>query len=98
MGSKMLVKLDWKIRPDNYAVTGWVKRVSHQVDEQAFMNAPVKLATEYAKAGIWYDTLKVLVEAQRSEPDNETFAQEWHDLLEQVGLEAISYKPIYLMN
>jgi hypothetical protein len=87
------------LRPDNYAVTGWVKRVDLKVNQSELAGeSPVNLAIEYAQAGIWYDTLKVLVEAQRSEPDNETLAQEWHDVLEQIGLEAIASEPIYLMN
>ncbi|EDX74443.1 conserved domain protein [Coleofasciculus chthonoplastes PCC 7420] len=81
------------LRPDNYAVTGWIKRVENTVNEQEFVESPVKLATKYAEAGIWYDTLQVLVEAQQSEPKNETYSTEWHDLLEQVDLEAIASQP-----
>ncbi|MEQ9621267.1 DUF928 domain-containing protein [Coleofasciculus chthonoplastes] len=81
------------LRPDNYAVTGWIKRVENTVNEQEFVGSPVKLATKYAEAGIWYDTLQVLVEAQQSEPKNETYSTEWHDLLEQVDLEAIASQP-----
>jgi|GEM_PF-508771 len=84
------------LRPDNYAVTGWVKRVENTVNEQEFVGSPVKLATKYAEAGIWYDTLQVLVEAQQSEPMNETYSTEWHDLLEQVDLEAIASQPFVL--
>jgi hypothetical protein len=92
------IERDGILRPDNYAVTGWVKRVDAMVNQSELADSPVTLATEYAQAGIWYETLKVLVEAQRSEPDNQTLAEEWHDLLEQVGLEAIASEPIYLMN
>jgi len=81
------------LQPDNYAVTGWVKRVENTVNKQEFADSPVKLATKYAEAGIWYDTLQVLVEAQQSEPTNETYSTEWHDLLEQVDLEAIASQP-----
>jgi Domain of Unknown Function (DUF928) len=82
------------LRPDNYAVTGWVKRVESTVNEQGFASSPVELATAYAKAGIWYDTLKVLAEAKRAVPDNKTFVKEWQDLLKQVGLEAIASQPL----
>jgi len=82
------------LRPDNYAVVGWVKRVESTVNEQALASSPVELATAYAKAGIWYDTLKVLADAQRSQPDNQTFVKEWGDLLKQVGLEAIASQPL----
>ncbi|GET40661.1 DUF928 domain-containing protein [Microseira wollei] len=69
------------LRPDNYAVVGWVKRVESTVNEQALASSPVELATAYAKAGIWYDTLKVLADAQRSAPNNQTFVKEWGDLV-----------------
>jgi len=82
------------LRPDNYAVTGWVKRVKPTFNEQDLAATPVQLATKYAEAGVWYDTLKVLAAAKRSQPHNKTFATEWHDLLKQVGLEKIASEPL----
>ena len=78
------------LRPDNYAVIGWVKLVKVNFNEQELAVSPIKLATEYAKAGVWYDTLKVLVKAQLDAPNNKNLAAEWHDLLKQVGLGAIA--------
>ncbi|MFB2891927.1 DUF928 domain-containing protein [Aerosakkonemataceae cyanobacterium BLCC-F50] len=78
------------LRPDNYAVIGWVKRIKLNLNEQELAAFPIKLATEYAKAGVWYDTLRVLVKAQIDAPNNKNYATEWHDLLKQVGLEAIA--------
>ena len=86
------------LKPDNYAVTGWVTRVETDINQQDLAASPVKLATEYAKDGIWYDTLEVLVEAQKSDPNNLTFASEWHDLLAQIELEDISSQPIAVVN
>ncbi len=85
------------LRPDNYAVTAWVTRVEADINRQDLASSPVKLATEYAKAGIWYNTLEVLVEAQHSDPKNTTFASEWNDLLEQIGLAEIASKPIAIV-
>ncbi|MGK7893369.1 MAG: DUF928 domain-containing protein [Xenococcus sp. (in: cyanobacteria)] len=82
------------LRPDNYAVTGWVKRVETNINQQQLVSSPIQLATEYAKAGIWYNTLEVLVAAQSSDPNNTILRQEWQDLLKQVGLEAIASQPI----
>lgn len=80
------------LRPDNYGVTGWIKRV----ENVAINNSEniIEQATDYAKAGVWYDTLELLVSAQKQDPNNEIFAREWHDLLEQVGLENIADQPI----
>jgi hypothetical protein len=82
------------LRPDNYAVVGWVKRVEAIANLQTSTLSPVELATEYARQGLWYDTLKVLADAQQSQPDNSTFTTEWQDLLKQVGLDAIATQPL----
>jgi hypothetical protein len=86
---------DGILRPDNYGVTGWVKRVDAPIarQEQSSLN-PIELATLYAKEGIWYDTLQVLSAAKLAQPDDATLASEWKDLLEQVELEAIASEPI----
>ncbi|AOY81034.1 DUF928 domain-containing protein [Moorena producens JHB] len=88
------IEPDGILRPDNYSVSGWVKRVKSTVSNQGSSKSAIALATEYAKAGIWYDTLEVLVTAQRLDPDNITLANEWKDLLEQVGLDAIATQPM----
>jgi Domain of Unknown Function (DUF928) len=80
------------LRPDNYAVTGWIKRVETTVNAQQL--SPVELATEYAKEGIWYDTLKVLSDAKLANPSDTNVATEWQELLEQVGLDAIAFQPL----
>ena len=86
------------LRPDNYAVTGWITREEANINQQELASSPVELATEYARAGIWYDTLGVLVEAQQSDPNNTIFTSEWHDLLEQIGLEELASEPIAIVS
>ena len=83
------------LQPDNYGVTGWVKRVEPTNFTQLNSSGnPVEKATEYAEAGIWYDTVSVLVSAKLAQPSNETLLNEWKDLLKQVGLDAIANQPI----
>ncbi|MDY7013421.1 MAG: DUF928 domain-containing protein [Cyanobacteriota bacterium] len=89
---------DGILRPDNYAVVGWVTRVEAATERQDSSLSPVELATEYARQGIWYDTLEVLADARQSQPDNSTFSTEWQDLLKQVGLDAIAYQPLASTN
>ncbi|WP_254564852.1 DUF928 domain-containing protein [Oscillatoria sp. HE19RPO] len=83
-----------KLQPDSYSVTGWVKRV------EAIDTAPdaeaLSLATAYAEAGVWYDTLTTLAVARVNQPDNLTLAEEWRNLLGQVGLEAIAASPLMI--
>ena len=86
------------LKPDNYAVTGWVTRIEADINQQELASSPIELATEYASAGIWYDTLEILAKAQQSDPSNTTFSSEWHDLLEQLELEEIASKPIAMVN
>jgi hypothetical protein len=82
------------LRPDNYTVKGWMKRVeAPQVDSSSDTTVMAQ-AKAYAEAGIWYDTVAVLAAAQQAEPQNAMLADEWHDLLEQVGLEAVAQQPI----
>ncbi|WP_143874131.1 DUF928 domain-containing protein [Nostoc sp. 'Peltigera malacea cyanobiont' DB3992] len=63
-------------------------------NQQELASSPVELATKYAEVGVWYDTLKILAAAKRSQPNNKAFATEWHDLLKQVGLENIASQPL----
>ena len=83
------------LQPDNYGVTGWVKRVKPIVPlEKPSSSAPLEIATLYAGQGIWYDTLKILASAKLTQPSNSMLVTEWQDLLENVGLEAIAVQPI----
>jgi Domain of Unknown Function (DUF928) len=82
------------LRPDNYNVLGWVKRVEATISSSNALLSPLERATEYAKAGIWYDTLEVLASARLEQPGNMTLSSEWQDFLTQVGLEQVATEPI----
>lgn len=81
------------LQPDNYGTIGWIRRVESQAAQNA-TGTPIERATEYAKDGIWYDTLAILAAAKLAQPGNQTLASEWNDLLKEVGLEAIATQPI----
>ncbi len=89
------IEPDGILRPDNIGVTGWVKRVESltQDNQNSALNS-IELATEYARQGIWYDTLNILVAAKLAQPDDTTLVSEWKELLEQVELDAIASQPI----
>ncbi|MGB3691349.1 MAG: DUF928 domain-containing protein [Spirulinaceae cyanobacterium] len=83
------------LRPDNYGVTGWVKRVAPPTE--AIANAEltsVQRAALYANAGIWYDTLSLIASAKLEQPNNSSLQNEWQDLLQQVDLEAVATQPL----
>ncbi|NET56111.1 MAG: DUF928 domain-containing protein [Symploca sp. SIO2E6] len=90
------IEPDGILKPDNAGVIGWVKRVeSPTLDNQKSSSLGlIELATEYAKQGVWYDTLNILVTAQLAQPHDATLVDEWQELLEQVGLDAIASQPI----
>lgn len=81
------------LRPDNYGVVGWVKRVEPPVEIAATSNA-IERAMTYGASGVWYDTLNLVAAAQQAQPHNPTLAREWQNLLEQVGLEAVAAQPV----
>ena len=51
-------------------------------------------AVDLAEAGLWIDTLQVLADARRSNPDNADLEKEWLDLLSQVGLGEVASAPL----
>ncbi|MCT7971773.1 DUF928 domain-containing protein [Laspinema olomoucense] len=85
-----------RLQPDSYSVTGWVKRVA-AIPTTGDLEA-LSLATAYAEAGVWYDTLTTLAVARVNQPDNLTVAEEWRSLLGQVGLEAIAATPVMIQS
>ena len=75
-------------------VQGQVRRV--EFDPSSGYSSPTKLemAASYGKAGIWYDTLTVIAELRRSQPEDSSVAQLWTNFLSSAGLEAIAAKPL----
>ncbi|MDY7015827.1 MAG: DUF928 domain-containing protein [Cyanobacteriota bacterium] len=89
------LEADGILQPDNYGARGWIKRVEAPgAMGETVPPTHLERATLYAKEGIWYDTLALLLAARQAQPDNETIAQTWIELLEQVGLDEIARSPI----
>ncbi len=84
----------WTVFYRNSFMNGLIKRVelNPSVSRQLEGADPLEKAILYAENGIWFDTLEVLAELKRSQPENEIFATEWIELLKSVGLDAISTK------
>ena len=77
-------------------VEGWVERVklNPTISSQLESLQPLERIEIYAKNGLWYDTLTNLDHLRQTEPENREIANIWADLLQQIGLDAISQKPI----
>lgn len=84
------------LKPDSPGVEGTIQRVA--ADRVALdPSAPepsLELAQEYARAGIWYDTLKTLADLRQSQPEDTTLVTNWEGVLSSVGLEDIASKPL----
>jgi hypothetical protein len=80
--------------PDNRSTdqvaSGVIKRVAAPADlkEKISHATPASLASLYADAGIWYDTLAALSDQIEAQPENKTLRQARAELLRQVGLNA----------
>jgi hypothetical protein len=90
-----VVLCDNRLRPDSPLVEGSIKRINleeqnslKQQLEQA--NTDLEKAKIYANAGIWYETINILANLQKSNPDNSSLNTAWVNLLNSVGLNEIS--------
>ncbi|NEO48410.1 MAG: DUF928 domain-containing protein [Moorea sp. SIO4A3] len=78
------------------AVSGGVERVSisSDLEKQLEGKNPRKRIAVYAQEGLWFDALTTLAEVRLANPQDKRLAQDWADLLEQVGLKEIESKPL----
>jgi hypothetical protein len=81
-----------QLRPDNFSLTGWVKRVNTPPITENI--SAIQRATVYAANGIWYDTLDVLGGSRLKNTNDPELVKEWRSLLEQVGLGMLSSQPM----
>ena len=88
-----LIEPDGILRPDNYGVQGWIRRVTAPAD-LGDSGDLLAQAGQYAEAGIWYDMLHNLALYRQETNQNEAAVGEWRDLLNQVGLGAIAEQPL----
>jgi hypothetical protein len=86
------------LEPDNPEVTGWIHRVTID-DSIAKLNSSnsLKTAIDLAETGVWYDTLSMLAQLRKGNPDDLMLAAHWEELLASVGLGAIAQEPIVIV-
>jgi Domain of Unknown Function (DUF928) len=79
------------LEPDSPFVSGWVRRV----ETSGKVNSPtLESASALAQTGIWYDTLSILAQMRRNQPNNQAVSTSWQELLESVELNAIANEPL----
>ncbi len=77
-------------------VYGGVERISitSDLEKQLEGNNPRERIAVYAQQGLWFDALTALAEMRLANPQDKRLAQDWADLLKQVGLKEIESKPL----
>uniref|UniRef100_B8HY23 DUF928 domain-containing protein n=1 Tax=Cyanothece sp. (strain PCC 7425 / ATCC 29141) TaxID=395961 RepID=B8HY23_CYAP4 len=68
---------------------GWIRRVTPSPNlETALATAqPFERYDIYAKAGLWYDALKSLMDLRQQQPNNPTLNSEWMELLQSQAVQ-----------
>ena len=81
-------------RTEDLVVGGWIQhtQLNDNLKQQLASVTAVERVSLYAKQGFWYDALNILVELQRTEPNNPKLAATRTELLKSVGLDAIATK------
>ena len=74
--------------PNDPALETWVRRVDSP--EPINQGSALEQAAWYGEQGIWYDALTSLIQARRSQRNNQDLIDIWADFLESGGLKAIA--------
>jgi hypothetical protein len=76
---------------------GWVQRVSPSpaLINQLKQATPQQQASLYAQNGIWFDALTTLGKLHLANPQDAQLRKDWNDLLQSVGLEELTTKPLF---
>lgn len=83
-------------KPPTAVVHGWVQRktVTLTLQQQLAQATPQGRSELYFANGIWYDAVTTLADLHHRNPNDIRLAQQWAEVLEFVGLDAIASEPI----
>lgn len=86
---------------DTPMVRGQVRRVElkatprlNATDSTMSQKALLEQAALYGKSGIWYDSISLLAQLRKTQPNDQTLATNWVKLLDSVGLNTIANQPL----
>jgi hypothetical protein len=79
-------------RTEDLVVGGWIEQAepSNSLKQHLAQAGTLEQISLYAQQGFWYDALNTLIELERTQPNNPELARTWAQLLQSVGLDAIS--------
>jgi hypothetical protein len=77
-------------------IHGWVQRVTPNAAliGQLKQLSPQQQATLLAENGLWYETVTTLAQFRRTNPQDASLTNAWNLLLQSVGLQTLSPKPL----
>ena len=78
-------------------VRGWIQRVALKTNNQSVLNPAIcgrQCVALYAENGIWYSALNELAKLRQANPKNRILAEDWSQLLNDIGLQELSNQPI----
>jgi hypothetical protein len=75
--------------------SGEIRRIELNSTQQRQIEraTPRERIALYRQAGIWYETVSILVEQQRSQPNALTWKTAWRELLQSGGLDSATIQP-----
>jgi hypothetical protein len=84
------------LTPSSPYVEGWIKRVaaSTHLAESLTQDDDLAKVMALGAEGVWYDSVAKLAFLRDAQPQSETIASHWTELLTSVGLEDISTAPL----
>lgn len=77
-------------------VNGLVRRIDSPILQSQFKNIDKEQELIlFTQEKIWFDTLKLLAESLRLDPQNQKLKADWFNLLQSIGLEHLADKPFH---
>jgi hypothetical protein len=85
-----------ELETDSPWVGGWIHRVEADRSLINQSNRPISLdlISKLAETGIWYDSLSMLAELRRSQPNNLSLKNAWEELLKSADLNVVANEPL----
>lgn len=82
-------------RSQDLVVEGWIQRVdmNQNVTSRLDQTDPKTKANLYLEAGIWHEALNTLAQLRREQPQDNLVSNQWKQLLQSIGLEAMAQEP-----
>ncbi|NES81950.1 MAG: DUF928 domain-containing protein [Moorea sp. SIO2B7] len=94
---ELVVMLVCEQRPslNDPRISSWISRIS--LPQPKNQGTVLEQAAWYAEQGIWYDALDTLVQARRSQPNNQDLMNIWAEFLDSGGLKEIATEPLVFL-